>query len=122
MKKTIIIILCVIGFIVLSCSGSSKSLKLGNCPLTVIVKAEGTAFDGYANIYINKKLIGTTDNTNGQLKISLKKGEYTIWVLAEGYEPWKRMITLLGNGYKQNVLASLKIKKSAEKQKENKED
>ena len=64
MKKTLALVICTIGLNMLMCGGGVKSLKLGECPLTVTVKAEGKDFDGYANVYINEKFIGTTDNKN----------------------------------------------------------
>ena len=93
----------------LACGGSASSLKLGNCPLTVTVKADGTDFDGFANVYIGGKLIGTTDANTKQLRVNLKKGEYTVIVVAEGYKPWRGKVLLLGDGYKQNVLARLRL-------------
>lgn len=90
------------------CAGNSNALKLGNSPLTVSVMSDDKAFDGFANIYLNGQFIGTTDNRSNSLKINLKKGEYSIVVTAEGYQPWKTKVILLGEGYKQNVLARLK--------------
>lgn len=112
MRKGLNVFICAIVFGLLSCFGTAPSLKLGECPLTIIVKAEDSDFDGYANVYINGKFIGATDSRNRQLKIPLERGEYSIRVTAEGYEPWEGTILILGKGYKQNVLASLKkIKK-----------
>ena len=107
MKIPLKVTIVILSVTLLSCFGSKKSLKLGNCPLTVTVKAEGENFDGYANVYINEKFVGTTDSKTQVLKISLERGEYILWVTAEGYEPWKGKILLLGDGYKQNVLARL---------------
>ena len=59
----------------------------------------------------NKK---NTINEN-MLKISLLKGEYVVWVTAEGFEPWKGKILLLGEGYKQNVMARLNKSKALKK-------
>lgn len=115
MKRTIMIIICTIELGFLMCSGSNPFVKLGNCPLTVNLKAEGEDFNGYANVYINRKFIGTTDRQTQLLRISLKPGEYTIWVIAEGYEPWRCNILLLGKGYKQNVLADLQKTKEPNK-------
>ena len=103
-----VILLFVLGLL-MGC-GSGQALKLGDCPLTVMVKADDDDFDGYANVYIDGKFIGTTDDKTRQLRVSLKPGEYTIIVLAEGYEPWKSKILLLGKGYRQSALASLKKK------------
>ena len=114
MKKTLTILTCAIAFSLLSCSGTAPPLKLGKCPLTITVNAEGDDFDGYANVYINGKFIGTTDSKSRQLRISLERGEYIIWVTAEGYEPWESTILMLGEGYKQSVLASLKKAEKAE--------
>ena len=97
-----IIILLFIG-----CS-ASQPLKLGNCPLTVTVQSDEAGFDGSANVYIDGHFIGTTDNQSRQLRVNLKQGEYDIWVIAEGFEPWKSTILLLGEGYKQSALANLK--------------
>jgi len=108
MKVTLLPVMCTIGLSLLTCFGGAKSLKLGECPLTITVKAEGKDFDGYANVYINEKYIGTTDSKTKVLKISLGKGEYNVWVTADGYETWQGKILLLGEGYKQNVLARLK--------------
>ena len=91
------------------CGGSSPSVRLGECPLTISVKAEDNDFDGYANIFIDGKFIGTTDPESMTLRINLKKGEYTIIVVAEGFKPWKTKVLLLGESYQQNVLARLKI-------------
>ena len=74
----------------------------------VTVTAEGDGFDGYADVYIDGKFIGTTDNQSRTLRIDLKKGEYTIIVAAEGFKPWKSKILMLGTGYKQSALARLK--------------
>ena len=100
---------CMAGLICLAligCGGSAK-LRLGECPLTVTVKAEDDRFDGYANIYIDGNFIGTTDARSKTLKINLKKGGYTLVVRADGYRTWENEILLLGKGYKQTVLARL---------------
>lgn|GEM_PF-1262861 len=89
------------------CGGGSQLLKLGDSPLTIQVTSPDTQFDGSANVYINGQFIGTTDSQSAAMKISLKKGSYLIVVAAEGYTPWRSRITLLGTGYKQNVLARL---------------
>lgn len=114
MKKHLVLYALLTAILTLTCAGSSGSLKLGECPLTVTVKAEDADFDGFANVFIDSKFIGTTDSQRGQLRVNLRKGEYTVIVIAEGYQPWKGKILLLGNGYKQNALARLKKKEPAE--------
>lgn len=114
MKKLTSMIFLIVIPIMMNCGGSSSSVKLGDCPLTISVKAEGTEFDGYANVYIDGKFIGTTDSESKTLRINLKKGEYTIIVVAEGYRPWKNKVLLLGRDYQQNMLARLKKKTSPE--------
>lgn len=109
----LILILGCIAALLIGCAGS-QPLKLGNCQLTITVESEDEDFDGSANIYIDGHFIGTTDGQTRQLRVNLRKGEYTIWVIADGYEPWKSKILLLGEGYKQNALASLKIKQEEE--------
>jgi hypothetical protein len=101
----------ILGFIVALLTGcsSSQPLKLGSCPLTITVESEDEDFDGSADVYIDGHFIGTTDDQTRQLRVSLKKGEYAIWVIAEGYQPWKSKILLLGEGYKQSALATLKL-------------
>lgn len=86
---------------------ASTAVKLGDCPLTVIVKSDASDFDGNAEIYVNDKFIGTTDSRSMQLKVNLKKGEYQIVVEAAGFQTWTSTILLLGKGYKQNVVATL---------------
>lgn len=108
MRRIIPIIIIFISSLLNSCAGNSKALKLGNSPLTITVISDDKTFDGFANIYLNGQFIGTTDNKSQSLKISLKKGEYTVIVIAEGYQPSKSKVILLGDGYKQNVLARLK--------------
>ena len=88
--------------------GASGKLKLGECQLTITVKAEGDDFDGNANIYINSQFIGTTDARSSSLKLSLESGEYDVIVTYPQYEPWSSRITLLGGTLKQTVLARLK--------------
>lgn len=99
------IILCSLLF--LMCGGKA-TVKLGECPLTVTVKADDVEFDGFANVFIDGKFIGSTDPRTKTLRINLKKGEYTLVVVAEGYKPWRSKILLLGDGYKQTALARLK--------------
>ena len=108
MKTGSIAVILFISLVFFLCGGSSTSVKLGECPLTITVKADDADFDGFANVYIDSKFIGTTDSQSQTLRINLKKGEYTIIVIAEGYTPWKNKITLLGEGYKQSALARLK--------------
>jgi hypothetical protein len=93
--------------LVSGCGGPKPAVKLGECPLTVTVKSDAEGFDGFANVYINGKFIGTTDSASKQLKISLEKGEHTIVVSADGYESWEKQVLLLGKGYRQSVLARL---------------
>ena len=108
MNKILSVVFLIMGWLFLVCGGSSQSVKLGECPLTVTVKADGDDFDGYANVYIDGKFIGTTDARSQTLRVNLKKGEYTIIVVAEGYKPWKSTILLLGGEFKQSALARLK--------------
>ena len=97
------------GIIILSsCFMGKRMIKLGDCPLSITVMAEEKDFDGFADVYLNERFIGTTDNRTGVLKVNLEKGEYIIWVKAEGYDKWEGKILLLGKGQKQNVLARLK--------------
>ena len=108
MKNKYVALVLLAGLSNIMCGGSSHSVRLGECPLTVTVKAEDNGFDGYANIFIDGKFIGTTDPESMTLRINLKKGEYTIIVVAEGFKPWKSKVLLLGESYQQNVLARLK--------------
>ena len=108
MKFLPMIFIISIGLCSFMCGGSSQTVKLGDCPLTVTVTAEGDGFDGYADVYIDGKFIGTTDSQSRTLRIDLKKGEYTVIVAAEGFKPWKSKILMLGAGYKQSALARLK--------------
>lgn len=107
MKKYIIPLGLLILVLLLHCGGGNK-LKLGNCPLTVTVMSDDEQFDGFANIYIDGKFIGTTDAQTKALRVNLKKGEYVLIVTAEGHNPWRTRVMLLGDNYKQNVLARLK--------------
>ena len=107
MKKIVLLFLICCASLILACGGSSQTVKLGESPLTIFVQANSDDFSGFADIYINSKLIGTTDSRSKQLKINLKKGEYKITVTAEGYQPWHGEILLLGQGYRQSVLAQL---------------
>lgn len=108
MKTSSILLIISLALTYFTCGGSSQSIKLGECPLTITVKAEGDDFDGFANVYIDGKFIGTTDSRSQTLRVNLKKGEYTVIVAAEGYKPWKSTILLLGKDYKQSALARLK--------------
>jgi len=110
MKSRIYIPLGFLFFLFLSCFGSKEVLKLGNCPLTIRVESDEEDFDGFANVYVNRKFIGTTDSQTRSLRVSLKKGEYAIIVMADGYEPWTSKILLLGENYKQQVLAKIRPK------------
>ncbi len=107
MKRYLIFLGLLILAVTITCGGGNK-LKLGNCPLTVTVMSEDENFDGFANIYIDGKFIGTTDAQTKALRVNLKKGEYILIVTAEGHNPWKTRVMLLGDNYKQNVLARLK--------------
>ena len=107
MRWTLICILSLM-LLMIACGGPATVLKLGDCPLTINVKADGEDFDGYANVYINGKLIGTTAPDTKQLKISLKPGEYVLWVTSSGFLPWKGKVLLLGKQYEQTVLARLR--------------
>jgi len=108
MKKILILVIICLGLLSLKCGGSSQSVKLGECPLTINVVAEGDGFDGFANVYIDGKFIGATDSRSQMLRVNLRKGEYTIIVVADGFKPWKGKILLLGKDYKQSALARLK--------------
>lgn len=108
MKNVFVALVLFAGLLSFMCGGSSPSVKLGECPLTITVKADDNGFDGYANVFIDGKFIGTTDPESMTLRITLKKGEYTIIVVAEGFKPWKTKVLLLGESYQQNVLARLK--------------
>ncbi|MCK5146301.1 PEGA domain-containing protein [bacterium] len=109
MKIKILLIVIIILIQCIACGGGKNLLKLGASPLTIQVTSPDPAFDGNANIYINTQFIGTTDSQTGTLKINLKKGEYIIVVAADGYKPWRKKITLLGNEYKQTALARLTL-------------
>jgi hypothetical protein len=108
MKTIISLALCTAALLLSACFGSNAALKLGDSPLTVTVKADDETFDGYANVYINGNFVGTTDRKKGSLGIRLESGEYTLMVTADGYEPWKSSIFLLGKGYEQRALARLR--------------
>lgn len=110
MKSRFYILFILLILLSLSCFGSKEVLKLGNCPLTIRVESSEEDFDGFANVYINRKFIGTTDSQTRSLRVSLKKGEYTIIVMADGYQPWTSNVLLLGENYKQQVLAKIKPK------------
>lgn len=110
MKKNYFILSLLLLFFLFNCFGSKELVQLGGCPLTISVQSDDENFDGFANIYINRKFIGTTDQNTRSLRVSLKKGEYQIIVMAEGHEPWNSTVLLLGDRYKQNVLAKLKLK------------
>ncbi len=112
MKSRHYILFSLLILLSLSCFGNKDVLQLGNCPLTIRVESNEEDFDGFANVYIDRKFIGTTDNQTQSLRVSLKKGEYTIIVMADGYEPWTSKILLLGENYKQQVLAKIKPKLS----------
>lgn len=114
MMRRIVISLFVSLLLFMACGGPAAALQLGNCPLTINVKADGENFDGYANVYINGKLIGSTDPKTSQLKISLKPGEYVLWVTSSGYLPWKGKVMLLGKNYEQTILARLKGENGSE--------
>ncbi len=110
MKRIYVISIFLISFLIINCFGSKPMVQLGDCPLTITVQSEDEEFDGFANVYINRKFIGTTDKNTQSLRVSLKKSEYQIIVMAEGHEPWSSNVLLLGDKYKQNVLAKLKLK------------
>ena len=50
------------GIIILSsCFMGKRMIKLGDCPLSITVMAEEKDFDGFADVYLNERFIGTTD-------------------------------------------------------------
>lgn len=112
MKTTYIIAALFLSLLLFNCFGSKPMVQLGDCPLTITVQSDDKNFDGFANVYINRKFIGTTDQNTRALRVSLKKGEYQIIVMAEGHEAWSSTVLLLGDRYKQNVLAKLKLKET----------
>jgi hypothetical protein len=105
MKQLSILLFIII--IISACS--SSALKLVESQLTISVNAEGDDFDGFANIYIDGKFIGTTDSRSQTLKVSLKKGEYTVIVATEGYKPWCSKIMLLGKEFRKRSGSPEKI-------------
>jgi hypothetical protein len=108
MKNVLSLLILAMSVCLLSCGGASTAIQLGDCPLTVVVRAEGDEFDGYANIYLDGYYLGTTDAKKRSLSINLQSGEYDLLVTADGYESWESSILMLGKEFKQNALATLR--------------
>ena len=86
---------------------NSKTVKPGENRLTIDLKSKSKDLNSQANVYLNKKFVGMTDK-NGDLKINLRKGEYSVRITLDGYENWNENILMVGAGYKQNISPDLK--------------
>lgn len=86
---------------------NSKTVKPGENRLTIDLKYKNKDLNAQANVYLNEKFIGMTDK-NGDMKISLHKGEYAVRITLEGFENWNENILMVGKGYKQYISPNLK--------------
>ena len=47
-------------------------------------------------------------NEDGDLSINLRKGEYGILIILEGYATWQEKLLIVGNGYSQSISPNMK--------------
>jgi hypothetical protein len=92
-------------FTVLFCSPAV--IQPGENRLTIKLKSGEEMLEAQAKVYLNEKFIGMT-GTKGDLEIKLKKGEYAIRIVLEGYIPWEETILMVGQGYSQTVYPLMK--------------
>ena len=86
---------------------SPALIQPGDNRLTINLKSGEKMLDAQAKIYLNEKFIGMT-GTKGDFEIKLKKGEYAIRIVLEGYIPWEETILMVGQGYAQTVYPLMK--------------
>ncbi|MCH8127776.1 hypothetical protein IIC38_17760 [candidate division KSB1 bacterium] len=106
MKYIIKITMAVLCLILIS-SCNSKTIRIGENRFSIDLKYNGKPLNAQGRIYINNKFIGMT-NEDGDLSINLRKGEYGILIILEGYATWQEKLLIVGNGYSQSISPNMK--------------
>ncbi len=101
--KITIAVLCLV--IITSCN--SKTIKIGENRFSIDLKSRGKPLNAQGKVYINNKFIGMT-NEDGDLSINLRKGEYSILIVLDGYSAWQEKLLIVGNGYSQTISPNMR--------------